>query len=211
MAQIIPAILEKDFSAIRAKLAQLEDLSPWAELDVLNGTLTAATGWYTPDDLGNLAGKIKIETHLMVSEPELVLREWLAVADRIVVHYEATDQLAAIFDMARGVGAEIGLALDLQTPVSVVAPYVGVCRYFQLLAITNLGESGEAFEPTVLDKLKSLRKECPAATIAVDGGIKAEQIKALVAAGADILVVNSALWGAPDLAVAWAELNKLAV
>src|SRR3990167_806090 len=98
MANITPAILETSWSAIEDKIKQIDGLTEWVEIDVADGLFVPAVTWAAPDDLALLPGQAKIEIHLMVNQPEEILADWMNVADRVVIHIEATDKLDDIVD-----------------------------------------------------------------------------------------------------------------
>lgn len=210
MAQIIPAILSASFDDIRERIARLEGRVPWVQLDIVDGTFAQPASWQTADDLRTVHGRIKIEVHLMTEHPETVVRDWLTVADRVLVHHESSEYIREIIEAGTAPAAAIGIVLNAETPIAVLDDAARACSYIQLMGIKNIGHSGEPFLSETIEKVRTLRAARPAATIAVDGGIGAETIPVLVEAGADVLVVNSALWQAPDFDRTLAELITLA-
>jgi ribulose-phosphate 3-epimerase len=204
--QIIPAIIGADFGEIREKLSQLEGHAPWVSLDVIDGRFAPQKSWGNPADLKEVRGQVKIEVHLMVEEPENQLREWLEVADRVMVHYESTDHLAEVLEAIKSSPSQVGLALLVPTPLEVVVPYMELVDVVQLMGIAQIGSQGQPFAPETFTRLKVLREGWPNVKIEIDGGVSEQNIEALAAAGADYLIAGSAIWRSPD---PLAALNKL--
>jgi len=196
--EIIPSIIAKEFSEIKDKISHLEGLTNWVEIDVIDGLLASNLTWpfglrQAPEDLKEIAGKIKIDAHLMIENPETVIEDWLDVADRLVVHYEATSDLDKIIELA-GPHISLALALELETPVEKIYPYLNKIKLMQLMSISKIGFAGQPFDEHVLEKIKTLKADWPDVKIIVDGGINLEIGQRLKEAGADGLVVGSQIW-----------------
>lgn len=207
--QLVPAIIATTGSEAIDKINLLESHSEWAHLDIMDGQFAPTTSWQTPDDLELVEGRIKLEAHLMINEPELKLAEWLPVIDRLIVHAEAVKNLDELIETFRPYRNELGVALLLDTPVEVLADYLSEIKFVNLLSVAKIGYHGEPFDQRVLEKIKALRRLAPKVTISVDGGINLDNAKEVMAAGADRLVVGGALWSAPDLNQAINDFNKL--
>jgi len=198
MVEIIPAIIGQNFAEIENKIHQIERSADWVHLDIMDGTLTDEISWQSPEDLKFLDERIKIEAHLMIRSPEKVIEGWAAAADRILVHIEVAEHLAEILDFFTGRAAVGGLALNLATPISAVESWLDKVKLVQLMSIAEIGDQGHPFDLLVIEKIKHLRALHPSVTIQVDGGINLETARAALAAGADNLVVGSALWQTPE-------------
>lgn len=213
--EIIPAILERTFGAIEAKIASVAEFAPWVQIDVCDGIFVPSYTWPYEDhtaehDDGNSAGDIdsmesltpamSCEMHLMVANPEEVLHEWLARPEvkRVVVHVESTLRLADCLQMIRESGKEAGVALRLDTPLELVAPVAHLVDRIQVMSIREVGVQGSAFDPAAVIKVRQLRELYPNVTLSIDGGVTLENAPALLDAGADALVVGSALFHAGE-------------
>lgn len=211
--EIIPSIIAKDFSEVRSKLAQLDGLVNWAELDIMDGVfvpeytwpLNPSEGRQAAEDLNDIGGKIKISAHLMVEYPETIIDDhrpggasWQDIVDRLVIHYESTNNIEKIIESA---GPHIGLAiaLELHTPVEKIYEYLGKIKTVQLMSINKVGYSGENFNEKVFEKIKTLKINWPDVKIIVDGGVNLENGKRLAEAGVSGLVVGSQIWRAEDI------------
>ena len=204
--EIVPSIIGKQFSEIRDKIRAVEGLTKWTQIDIVDGCFAPFQTWNNPSELSALDGQIKIEVHLMVLEPEKIIKEWMGIVARVIVHYEATSHLEEIIDvfkssLRRGGGSpvKIGVALNLETPVEVLDGIATGIDLIQLMSIAEIGEYGHKLDNRVFDKLLSLRKKYPSAIINVDGGVNLDNACQLARHGANRLVVGSAVFGQGDV------------
>lgn len=207
--QIVPAILGENFNEVSKKLALVEGLVEWAHIDVNDGVFAEGFTWDNPEDLFQVEGKTKIGVHLMVDQPEEVVGDWLEVADRVIVHVEATDRLADILEVFNGRSLMLGVALKLETPIEDIEAHMDKIKNVHLMSIAEIGHHGEPFDASVLEKIKDLRAKAPNVIIGVDGGVNLENAKSIIDAGANELIVGSALWKSKDIAKTIAEFKKL--
>lgn len=194
MIEIIPAIIGKNFTEITQKITQIEGLVTWAQLDVMDGSFTREYSWNTPTDLEQLTGKVKLEAHLMLAEPEQVVEDWARVCDRVIIHLEATEDPTEALELINKNACESAVCLLLDTPVEKLAPYLAQTRNVQLMGIATIGHHGEKLDERVFAKIESLRATYPDVKISVDGGVTLEKASKLIEFGADRLVVGSAIW-----------------
>lgn len=198
MREIIPAIIGKNFTEVKDKIDEVGELTTWLHLDVADGKFVADKSWSVPDDLHEINGKIKMEVHLMIERPEEVFADWIAVADRVIVHPESTDHMTEILDSVKNTPSKIGVALLLNSKLEIVDQYINDLDVIQFMAIDELGHHGEPFQDEVIERIKTLRAKYPSVKISVDGGINLENGKKCLDAGASQLVVGSALWNSDD-------------
>lgn len=174
--------------------------------------------------------ELDYELDLMIAEPEKHLDEWLPLgASRIIVHIEAIKDIDKFFAHdffkpgARHIGdpagvtggtsepvVEFGLALNAGTPLVAIEPYLDRVDLVQCMGIAKIGFQGQPFDERVLTHINALRVAHPDLIISVDGGVSEDTAKLLVDAGADRLVVGSAIFSSPGVAHAIAELEKAA-
>lgn len=198
--EIIPAVIGADFRAVEQKFNKLEGLVEWAQLDVMDGLFAPTRSFNEPELLSELVGKLKIEAHLMIEEPEHYLDEWLGVVDRVIVHYEATTDLERMIETTKHLPVKLGVALLLDTPIAKLEPYLDQINLVQLMSIAEIGAHGHPLEAKIFEKIKSLRQARPDVIIAVDGGVNLKNAPKLIKAGANRLVVGSAIWASGDIA-----------
>ena len=207
--EIIPTVIAKDFSEVKAKIKKAEPFFDWLQLDIMGGKFVANKTWQRPKDLLKLKTKLKLEAHLMVANPEQAVGGWLdAGVQRIIVHWEAVVRvgveaqhivfLQKMIDQVKSQQKEFGLALNPETPVDILTDWLTQIDLMLLMTVRP-GQGGQEFMPKVLPKITQLRQVWPDGKIGVDGGIDLESAKQCVQAGANILSVGSALWQADDL------------
>lgn len=209
MVEIIPAIVETDFQEIRKKIDLVDGLTEWVQIDIADGLFAANFTWENWTDLNELGGQAKVEVHLMVEQPEHYLADWMKVADRVIIHPESTVKLPQIMAQFAHSAVKLGAALLLETPPETIYPVLDKFALVQFMGIKKIGQAGEPFASEVLEKVRALRASHPEAKIAVDGGVNLENAPELLAAGADILVVGSAIWESADPVKTVAEFKKL--
>lgn len=203
---IIPAIIAKDSEELKGKLAQIDGLVSWVQIDVMDGVFVPPKTWDNPADLENISTAVNLEAHLMVANPENVIDKWLnSPIKRILIHYESTThaQIKKLVEKIQKSGKEVGIAFKLQTPLFVLDSLIRdskfVIRAIQLMAIAEIGYYGHPFEEKVLDRIKTLREKYPDVTISVDGGVNLENAPKIIAAGADNLIVGSAIFKSDNI------------
>jgi len=158
--------------------------------------------------------RLPLEVHLMVSNPDRLLDEYLqAGAAWLSVHWEASTHLDRTLNRIRDGGARAGVALNPATPVEVLADTLPAVDYVMLMSV-NPGFSGQPFLPYVMTKASRLREMARQGeteiTIAMDGGVGADNIGQVVESGVDLCVAGSAVFGQEDPIAAMRELRRLA-
>jgi ribulose-phosphate 3-epimerase len=152
--------------------------------------------------------------HLMVEAPEGLFED-LAEAglDMVSFHVEAVADPAPVIDKARGMGMGVGITINMETPVETVFPYLDDLDDVMLMSIRP-GWSGQPLDPAVFPRLESMRTEIDrrglGTDLEIDGGVKLDNARRCVEAGASVLVAASAIFGAPDIAAAARDLKAIA-
>ncbi|MDO8183861.1 MAG: HisA/HisF-related TIM barrel protein [bacterium] len=196
--ELVPSIISQTFSGVEDKLQLLEGQVNWAHLDIMDGRFAKIRSWQVASDLDFISGQIKLEAHLMVEKPEEIISAWAQVVDRVIVHAEAAADIKELIAVFSNHHTQLGVALLLETPVEVLTKYLSVLKFVHLMSVAEIGYHGKKFESKVLAKIKTLRALAPSVTISVDGGINLENIKKVLAAGADRVVVGGTIWNSPD-------------
>lgn len=218
--QVIPAINEVKFSEVLKKIGIAATFSSWIHFDIVDGKFAKNKTWDNPEEFikflevrppeinvnirrSNLPN---IEVHLMVVNPEKVINDWIkAGAKRIIVHLEAIN----IREWEVGLPKfEIGLAINPETPVENLTPYLDRIKFVQILAVKP-GLAGQQFDKRVLEKIKFLKKNFPDVIIEVDGGINLKTAKLVKEVGTDIIVSASYIFNAPNPQKSFEELQKI--
>jgi ribulose-phosphate 3-epimerase len=222
MGVIIPAILPKSRDDLAEKLARFTGLTDFIQIDVVDGAFAAPASWPYAEGaraLGALSGsgamlprlgEFKYEIDLMVANPEESLASWVALgASRIAIHAESAAHLSTLIgDFGARFGHErdfapdllsLGLAINLDTDVHLIDPYLGQIDYVQFMGIASIGKQGQPFDVRVVDRIRDFKRQHPQMAVQIDGAVTRETAPALLDAGADRLVVGHALLEAPDL------------
>ncbi len=155
----------------------------------------------------------RLHGHLMVEAPEGLLDE-LAEAGMDVVsfHIEAVADPTPVIAKARGTGMGVGLTVSPETPIETVYPYLEEIDDVMVMSV-HPGRAGQPFIPEALPKLEAVRAELErrglGADVEVDGGVKLDNARRCVDAGANVLVAAAAIFQAPDIAAAARDLKAI--
>ncbi len=210
--QIIPAINETEFSEIARKMQRAAGFgATWAHIDVTDGRFTANRLWNDPKELAGAKPPkgLTIEVHLMVEYPDDIIDEWLdAGVRRIIVHVEAVQDVVMMKEKCALFGVELFLAANPDTPAEKLLAHRENADGFLVLGVIP-GRSGQKMHPGQKEKIAFLREHIKNATLEVDGGVDAANAVALHAAGADVLIAASAIWGDPEPERAFKHLQAL--
>lgn len=198
MVEIIPAILTNDIREIEEKLSRAEGIVKRIQIDIVDGQF-AANRTIDPSFLENIETDLNLDFHLMTKDPlSWVERAVRGGADRIIGQIEGmTDQVEFIGKLAQ-VGLSVGLAIDLGTAVSALDPTIITNLDVVLVMAVKAGFEGQKFDLSALLKVNELdkirvRDDTPF-KICVDGGINEDNIKKVVKAGADEVVIGSRIF-----------------
>ncbi|HEX2643531.1 MAG TPA: ribulose-phosphate 3-epimerase [Thermoanaerobaculia bacterium] len=202
--KLAPSILAADLADLTGALEICE--SGQAELihfDVMDGHFVPNLSFGIPVLKAlHRRTRIPIDVHLMVSNPDRLLDDYLeAGAARVAVHWEVSPHLDRLLGRIRQAGARAGVAVNPSTPVELLVDVLPSLDYVLLMSV-NPGFSGQAFLPRALDKARRLarlaRESGAAVEIGMDGGIDRDNIRQVVSAGVEVCVVGSGIFAAAD-------------
>jgi len=197
---VAPSILAADFARLGDEVRAADAAgADWIHVDVMDGHFVPniSIGPLVVKALRPLTKK-PLDVHLMIAPADPYLEAFAkAGADIITIHPEAGPHLERSLSVIRSLGKRAGVALNPSTPESAIG-YV-IDKVDLVLAMTvNPGFGGQSFIPAVVDKVRALKKMIGGRPIdlEVDGGITPETAPLVTAAGANVLVAGSAIFGA---------------
>ena len=213
-SKLAPSILSADFAELADEVERVAAEADLLHVDVMDGhfvpNLTIG-----PPVVKSLRKRtdLHLDCHLMVDNPGDLLEDFAdAGADGCTVHIELGDP-RPLFARMRDLGMRVGLTHNPETPVDAVLPYVEEIDVLLFMSV-HPGFGGQAFIPSVLDKLTTARRVVDehglAVELEIDGGINHETAPRAAAAGADILVAGSAIFHADDPAAAARQVRDAA-
>ena len=197
--QLVPSILSADFNRLGAQIADAAAAgADRFQVDIMDGH-------FVPNiSMGPMfvaaarrATRLPLEAHLMVSRPE----QWIAPvaeagADIIIVHAEATVHLHSLLAQIATLGKRPAVALNPASPLELIDEVLEQATMVLLMTVEP-GFGGQAFIASVLDKIRRLRRRYRR-DIEVDGGVEPETIGLARAAGANVFVAGSSVFGHPS-------------
>lgn len=209
MIEIIPAINVDSFEEVKKRIKLVEQCVRWIHLDVADGTFTKNTIWHNAQDLLELETPLNIEVHLMLSNIDRRINDWLLPnIKRIIFHLSAAQDPDFVIQKIRENGKEVGIAIGPDESLLKAMHHRGKVDVFQILGV-HPGIAGQKIEEETFERLKEVRKFCPSCIIECDGGINKETAKRAVEAGADIIVAASAIFDSDNIEKAIKELKCL--
>lgn len=212
---VAPSLLSADFLRLGEHVRQVA-CADWLHYDVMDGHYVPDVSFGEPV-LRQLreTTSLPIDVHLMVTNPDACWERWLdAGADVLTFHVEAATHARRIVDGIHGRDKKAGVAINPGTPISALSALVG-CVDLVLMMSVNPGLGGQAFIEDTWARLAELTELCEARgaspLVEVDGGVSSANAGRLAAAGVDVLVAGSSVFGAPDPTQAMGDIRAAAL
>jgi ribulose-phosphate 3-epimerase len=202
-----------DFGNLQREVERLEEAGVQAlHLDVMDGHFVPNLTYGMPivEGLRRLTD-LPLDVHLMIQSPDdYVTRFVESGACMLTVHVEACDNPRATLKRIQDHGVVAGIALNPQTPLARIEPFLDACDLVLVMSV-EAGFGGQSFQRSSLEKLKHLRDTMgDAVLLEVDGGINRATIADCTEAGAELLVVGSAIFKNSDYGLAVRQLLESA-
>jgi ribulose-phosphate 3-epimerase len=203
MVKIAPSILSADFTRLGEQIREADAAgADWIHVDVMDGHFVPnITIGPLVAEAARRATELPLDVHLMIEAPERYLAAFArAGAASLTVHAETCVHLHRIIQQVRELGVRAGVAINPATPVEALGEILPDLDLVLLMSV-NPGFGGQSYIPASTAKIARLRRlidERAAARVelVVDGGVGVENARAVVAAGADVLVAGSAVFNA---------------
>lgn len=213
MIKIAPSILSADFSRLGEEIKAIDSAgADYVHVDVMDGHFVPniTIGPLIVDAIRPVT-ELPLDVHLMIENPDLYVPGFAAAgADIIVVHAEAVRHLHRTVQLIKSLGKKAGVSLNPATSLSaldIILPDLDLV----LLMTVNPGFGGQSFIESCLPKIAALRQRIESLglpiELEVDGGVKVENIEQIAAAGADVFVAGSAVFGADDYRATISQLK----
>lgn len=214
MVKIAPSILSADFSRLGEEIAAIEHGgADYVHVDVMDGHFVPnLTIGPLVVEAARRSTALPLDVHLMIENPDRYIPQFAeAGADILTVHQEAVPHLHRTVQLIRSLGKKAGVSINPATPVSTLEVILEEVDLILVMSV-NPGFGGQSFIPSALTKIEALRQLIDrrglAVELEVDGGVKADNIRQVAAAGADVFVAGSAVFGTADYGATIALLKE---
>lgn len=195
-----PSILSADFVHLGEDIQHVEAAgTQYLHYDVMDGMFVPSISFGMPvlESVRKITDLV-LDVHLMIEEPERYIDEFVRCgADIITVHYEACENLKKTIEKIRDKGVKVGVSIKPKTPNQVLAEVLDQVDMILLMTVEP-GFGGQAYIPESTEKIRELRRMVDeqglTVDIEVDGGIKKNNLKMVLDAGANVIVAGSAVF-----------------
>ena len=214
---IAPSILSADFARLADEISAVEKAgADLLHLDVMDGSFVPnLTFGPLIVEAVNRISDLTLDVHLMINAPEKFILDFKqAGADWITFHYEAANDPVKIIELIKSLGLKAGISIKPQTPVKLLSKIASLLD-LALIMTVEPGFGGQGFLPGSAEKIREMVKLRESVKsdllISIDGGVKIDNCRQVIEAGADILVAGSAVFKHDDPAFVIKSLKNAGI
>ncbi len=212
--KLAPSILNADFSDLGASLKCVEPFSDYIHLDVMDGHFVPniTFGPMVVRAVKDITD-VPLDCHLMIYNPEEWVEKFIeAGADRISFHVRAARDAQSVISATRSMGVSPGVAISPEVPLFELKPFLDMVDFVIIMCVYP-GFGGQKLMPEMLNRVGAVKRDAAELGVDVeveaDGGVKAQNLRQVVEAGTDTVVVGSSIFGSDDVATAAREIREM--
>lgn len=228
MAEIIPAVLAKNFSELNEKLSKFVNITKMVQIDICDGKFVPSLSWpmgkYDEESVERILNEedglpfwedLDFEFDLMVINAHKKFDFFTRLgAKRMVFHLEAETEdsfkeFLESLDPYFKDNLEIGISINTTTKIDKLDPFINLVDFVQFMGIEKIGFQGEPFDEKVLKQIEELKNKYPDVKVSIDGSVNENTAEALIEKGADRLVIGSALLKSYDIRETFRDFESL--
>ena len=230
MAKIIPAIMPKDWMDLEDKISEVGNEAKKIQIDIMDGLFVKGMTWPFIENshFEELSEEketmpfwedMEYELDMMVRDPQNIVSKWISAGmSKIIYHLESTSDMQKAIDdfnslyrvLDNPASVKLFIAVPFDSKPDEISSFVEKIDGVQIMGISPVGVQGSGFKTETLQTVKLYRQKYPNIKIAVDGGVKEENIEDLVKAGADFLAVGSEILNKDDRSGEYRYLSRIA-
>jgi ribulose-phosphate 3-epimerase len=212
--QIAPSILSCDFLELGKEIKDVEKAgADLIHIDIMDGHFVPniTIGPLFVEAIKKTASK-PLDVHLMIKNPGKFVEDFIAKgADIVTIHAEADKHLFRTLDLIKSSGKKAGVALNPSTPLAFLDHVIHIVDLIVIMTV-NPGFGGQAYIPSMEEKIRNTRKMIEKTDrkidLEVDGGVKADNVKKVVQAGANVIVMGTEIFHSKDYGAKIREVRK---
>ncbi len=228
MTEIIPAVLVKSYDDLREKISRFSNYVDIIQIDMCDGKFVPSISWpmqtKDEDSILNILNEeeglpawdhVDFEFDLMIKNAHTQFEFFTRLgAKRLVFHFEAEDkepfkEFLESMDPYWRDNLEIGLSINTTTDIEEIKPFINLIDFIQCMGIEKPGFQGEPFDERVINQIKKIKELYPETIVSIDGSVNEDTAPLLVEAGANRLVIGSALNESYDIEETIKEFENL--
>ena len=200
MNYLAPSMLAANFCELGTQLDTIEKLGvPCLHVDVMDGMFVPSISFGMPVfESVRKRTKMFLDVHMMVVRPERYVDKFMRLgANSVTIHLETCANVRGTLARIKSLGGKCGLAINPETPIERVFPYIEDID-MALVMTVHPGFGGQTYIPACLDKVRNMRNEITRrrldVDVEIDGGVRLENLKENLDAGANVIVTGSAVF-----------------